>query len=78
MPEEKKTDSSAMRKHWFEHVRKTRKKMARATKEPVSHRDAMKEASQSWSTQKAKLVKRIAREIRKKIREQKPPSKKTH
>ena len=78
MPEEKKTDSSAMRKHWFEHVRKTRKKMARATKEPVSHRDAMKEASQSWSTQKAKLVKRIARERHKKFRGQKPPSKKTH
>ena len=78
MPEEKKTDSSAMRKHWFDHVRKTRKKMARATKEPVSHRDAMKAASQNWSTEKAKLVKRIAREIRKKTREQKLPSKKTH
>ena len=75
MPEEKKTDSSAMRKHWFEHVRKTRKKMARGKKEPVSHREAMKEASQSWGTEKAKLVKRIAREIRKKLREQKPPSK---
>ena len=75
MPEEKKTDSSAMRKHWFDHVRKTRKKMARGKKEPVSHRDAMKEASQSWGTEKAKLVKRLAREIRKKIREQKPPSK---
>ena len=75
MPEEKKTDSSAMRKHWFEHVRKTRKKMARVKKEPVSHREAMKEASQSWGTEKAKLVKRIAREIRKKLREQKQPSK---
>ena len=78
MPEEKKTDSSSMRKHWFEYVRKTRKKMARGKKEPVSHRDAMKEASQSWGAEKAKLVKRIAREIRKKIREQNEPSKKTH
>ena len=78
MPEAKKTDSSAMRKHWFEYVRKTRKKMARGKKEPVSHRDAMKEASQSWAAEKAKLLKRIARENRKKTREQNPPSKKTH
>ena len=78
MPEEKKTDSSAMRKHWFEYVRKTRKKMARGKKEPVSHRDAMKEASQSWAAEKAKLLKRIARENRKKTREQNPPSQKTH
>ena len=75
MPEEKKAGTSVMRKHWFDYVRKTRKKMARVKKEPVSHRDAMKEASQSWGTEKAKLVKRIAREIRKKLREQKPPSK---
>ena len=64
-----------MRSEWFEHVRKTRKKMARGTKDPVSHRDAMKEASQSWGTEKAKLVKRIAREKRKKTREQNEPSK---
>ena len=75
MPEEKKTDSSAMRKHWFEYVRKTRKKMARGKKDPVSHRDAMKQASQSWAAEKAKIVKRIAREARKKTREQNQPSK---
>mgnify|MGYP003715100901 CR=1 FL=1 len=74
----KKKDSSTMRKNWFDHVRKTRKKMAKQKREPVSHREAMKEASQSWGTEKAKLVKRIAREKRKKIREQNEPSKKTH
>ena len=75
MPEEKKADSSAMRKHWFEYVRKTRKKMARGKKDPVSHRDAMKEASQSWAAEKAKIVKRIARQTRKKTREQNQSSK---
>ena len=75
MPEEKKTDKSTMRKQWFEYVRKTRKKMARGKKEPVSHRDAMREASQSWAAEKVKIVKRIARETRRKAREQNQPSK---
>ena len=64
-----------MRKQWFEYVRKTRKKMARGKKEPVSHRDAMREASQSWAAEKVKIVKRIARETRRKAREQNQPSK---
>ena len=75
MTEVKKADTSVMRKHWFDYVRKTRKKMTRRQKEPVSHRDAMKEASMSWATEKAKLQKRIVRETRKKAREQNQPSK---
>ena len=75
MPEEKKAGPSVMRKHWFDYVRKTRKKMARRKKEPVSHRDAMKEASMSWATEKVKLQKRIVRETRKKAREQNQSSK---
>ena len=73
--ESKKKDSSAMRKNWFEHVRKTRKKMVKQKREPVSHREAMKEASQSWAVEKEKLLKRIARESRKKAREQTPAKK---
>ena len=68
---EKKKEPSAMRKNWFDFVKKTRVKMARRTKEKVSHRDAMKEASTNWAAEKAKLLKRIARESRKKARESK-------
>ena len=71
----KKKDSSTMRKKWFDHVRKTRKKMAKQKREPVSHREAMKEASQSWAVEKDKLLKRMARESRKKAREQAQPKK---
>ena len=54
-----------MRSAWFEWVSKTRKKMSRGTKEPVSHRDAMKQASLTWAAQKAKLVKKANREKKK-------------
>ena len=49
----------SMRQHWFEHVRKTRTKMARAQKEKVSHRDAMKTASVSWAVEKAKIERKL-------------------
>ena len=55
--ERKKT----MRNHWFDHVRKTRKKMSRGKKIPVEHRDAMKEASTTWPALKKKLLKKIER-----------------
>ena len=64
-----KPKSSVMRKCWFEYVKKVRTKMAKRTKEAVSHRDAMKEASQSWPAEKLKIQKRIARQERKKARE---------
>ena len=44
----------SMRQHWFEHVRKTRKKISRG-KEVASHRDAMKAASDTWPVAKAKI-----------------------
>ena len=36
--------------------------MSRKSKEPVSHRDAMKEASTTWPTEKKKLLRRMKRE----------------
>ena len=43
-----------MRNHWFSHVAKTRKKLTRERKEPVSHREAMRMASTSWAPVKEK------------------------
>ena len=50
-----------MRNHWFSHVAKTRKKLTRERKEPVSHREAMRMASTSWAPVKEKLQTKIAR-----------------
>ncbi len=50
-----------MRHHWFAHVAKTRKKLTKARKEPVSHREAMREASTSWGPIKERLTKKIQR-----------------
>ena len=57
-----------MRNHWFDHVRKTRKKLQRGNKDPVSHRDAMRKASVSWVTEKVKVAKRIARQNKKALK----------
>ena len=54
-----------MRKSWFEHVAKTRKKLTRTKKEPVSHRAAMAAASQTWPKEKLKIEKRLKREAKK-------------
>ena len=61
--------ASTMRKEWFNFVRKTRTKMSRASKTNVSHREAMKAASAEWPKEKAKVLKRIKREARKKMKE---------
>ena len=45
-----------LRKAWFNFVATTRKKMIRRTKEPVTHREAMKEASVNWPKEKVKLL----------------------
>ena len=58
-----------MRQHWFEHVRKVRVKLSKKTKQPVSHRDAMKVASESWAEAKAKIVRTNNRNERKKAKE---------
>ncbi len=50
-----------MRHHWFEHVRKTRKKLSKGKKEIVSHKLAMREASATWPTAKKKVEKKIKR-----------------
>ena len=50
-----------MRHHWFGHVAKTRKTLTKARKEPVSHREAMREASQTWGPIKERLQKKLAR-----------------
>ena len=58
------SNASAMRKEWFEFVRKTRVKMSRGKKEKASHRDAMKAASAGWVTEKAKIIRKKAREAK--------------
>ena len=57
----KKPKANTMRNHWFAHVAKTRKRLEKSNKGSVSHRDAMREASTSWVTEKEKVRKKIAR-----------------
>ena len=52
------------RKAWFEFVASTRRKLARKEKRAVTHREAMKAASVGWPVEKAKLVRKIAREAK--------------
>ena len=54
-----------MRKDWFEHVQKTRKKLSRGKKVPIAHVAAMKAASVTWPTVKAKLIRKRERECKK-------------
>ena len=58
----------SMRKEWFNFVAVTRKRMQRKTKEKVTHRMAMKEASALWPKEKAKILNRRKREERKKAK----------
>ena len=53
----------SMRKEWFEHVRKTRSKLS-TKKNPCSHRDAMRKASDSWSKVKTKILRKRAKEAK--------------
>ena len=53
-----------MRNHWFDHVRKTRKKLSKGLPDLVSHRDAMKKASESWPELKVKIKRKIIRDIK--------------
>ena len=57
---------TSLRQEWFLYVAKTRKRMSRKSKEPVSHRDAMKEASTTWPNEKKKLLRKIKREQKQK------------
>ena len=65
--------AKSMRQNWFEHVRKTRVKMAKKRKEPVTHREAMKSASDSWPKEKAKIERAQKRAANKKAKELKTP-----
>lgn len=56
----------SLRKEWFNWVAKTRKKMQRGKKEPVTHRTAMKAAALTWSKEKLKILNRRKRGERKK------------
>ena len=57
-PAEKKI---TMRNHWFDHVAKTRKKLTRARKQPITHREAMRGASVTWTAIKDRVRKRMVR-----------------
>ena len=59
-----------MRKLWFEHVSKTRRKMQRTNK-GATHRDAMKEASVTWPKEKVKIQNKHKRESRRLEKENK-------
>ena len=52
----------SMRVHWFDHVRKVRKKLTRETKLAVTHREAMQKGRVSWPEIKDKLLRKKARE----------------
>ena len=60
----------SMRKLWFEHVEKTRKKLFRKDK-TTTHRSAMKAASVTWPQQKVKIQNKLKREARKQEKERK-------
>jgi hypothetical protein len=60
-----------MRQHWFDHVRRTRVKLTKKTKENVSHREAMKIASDSWPAEKQKIERANKRAVNKKAKEKK-------
>lgn len=66
---------TSLRQEWFLYVAKTRKRMSRKSKEPVSHRDAMKEASTTWPNEKKKLLRRIKREKKREVGKNPPPKK---
>ena len=66
-----KKEKSSMRKEWFDYVRKVRKKMSRGKgTPPCTHRQAMSAASESWPTEKVKIMKRIKRDERKASKKQ--------
>ena len=54
-----------MRKAWFDYVAEIRRKGNRG-KKTMSHLDAMKVASLTWPKKKAKLLRKISREGKKK------------
>ena len=67
-----------MRKAWTNHVAATRVKGNRGARS-MTHREAMKAASETWPKEKAKLIRRQKREGKKKPAVKPPPeNKSTH
>ena len=64
MNTEEKAKKVTMRHQWFEHVRKTRKKLSKGLEKQVAHREAMRKASASWGKQKEKLIRKAKREAK--------------
>ncbi len=60
-----KPKTSTMRNHWFEFVAKTRKRLQRGNKQKVTHREAMRQASVAWVTEKEKVKRKLARAAKK-------------
>ncbi len=56
---------TSLRSDWFAWVNTTRKKMARSSKSPVSHRDAMKAASSTWPKEKERILRKKSRAAKK-------------
>ena len=54
-----------MRNYWFEFVAATRRKLTRKEKKPVSHKQAMQEASKLWPKEKLKIQNKLRRAERK-------------
>ena len=59
------------RKAWFEFVATIRRKLARKEKRDVTHREAMKAASELWPKEKVRLMNRIKREEKRAARDAK-------
>jgi len=63
-----------LRKEWFEYVARIRKKTARISKKPCSHREAMKIAADTWPAEKVKLQNKARRAERKAAKLTKKPA----
>ena len=78
MSDEKSSEAPvSMRVHWFDHVRKVRKKLTRETKLAVTHREAMQKASVSWPEIKEKLIRKKVREKKREAQAAKKSAKST-
>ena len=58
-------ETRTMRQQWFDHVRKIRVKMSKGKKDKVTHREAMKLASESWADVKSKILRANKRKANK-------------
>ena len=59
------TQETNMRKNWFGFVATVRKRLSRKEKRDVTHREAMKAASELWPKEKVRILNRLKKEARK-------------